>query len=131
MALVGRAKACTFAPCPPQTRALWAAGTRFALCPPHPLPLPLEELVRGRALRLLFHLVGLEPRDLVLEERDAVVQFLNREQSQVLPDLVHELFLRAFLVVECRHGGENTPSPGRLSHPRPPSMRSGKQRQRP
>src|SRR5262249_20432651 len=50
-----------------------------------------------------LHLVGFEPRDLVAQQRDPLIEFLDRQQRQVLPDLVDELLLRAVFVVECRH----------------------------
>ena len=31
-------------------------------------------------------------------------QFLDREQAQVLPDLVRDLLLRSVVVIDCRHG---------------------------
>src|SRR3954469_13833177 len=63
--------------------------------------LSLEELVGGRALRLLRDLVGLEPGDFLLQQGNALVELLNRERRQILPDLVHELFLRPVVVI-CR-----------------------------
>src|SRR5689334_15709226 len=86
-------------------------GGHASLCPPSML-LPLEELVCRRALRLLLDLVGLEARNLFLQERDALVELLDREQSQILPDLVNELLLRALLVIECRHGIKEYPATG-------------------
>src|SRR5436189_4406134 len=45
----------------------------------------LEELIGGRTLRLLLRLVGFEPRDFLIEQRDALVELLDRQQGQILP----------------------------------------------
>src|SRR5947208_17188557 len=66
--------------------------------------LSLEKLIRGRALRLLLRLVGFEPRDLLVEQRDALVEFLDRQQRQVLPDLVRDLLLRPVVLIDRWHG---------------------------
>src|ERR1043166_1846574 len=68
-------------------------------------PSLLEEQV-GCSLRggLAFD-VCLEPRDLVFEQRDPFVEFADREQRQVLADLVDDFFLRAVFIVSRRHHG--------------------------
>src|SRR5207342_2344082 len=65
---------------------------------------PLEELVRGRTLRLLLCLVGLEPCDLLAQQCDALVELLDREQGQILPDLVRDFLLRPVVFVDHWHG---------------------------
>src|SRR3954451_17813860 len=79
--------------------------------------LSLEELVGGRALRLLRDLVGLEPGDFLLQQRDALVELLNREQCQILPDLVRDLFLRPVVVIHRGHRGASALQLARLTRP--------------
>ena len=64
----------------------------------------LEELIGGGALRLFLDLVCLQPRDLFLQKRDALVELLHGEQGQILPNLVGELFLRTVFVIDRWHG---------------------------
>src|SRR5215470_10247913 len=64
----------------------------------------LEKRVGGSA-RCLFRCHGcLEPGDFVLEQSDALTQFLDRKQGEVLADLVRELSLRPLVVVDRGHG---------------------------
>src|SRR3954451_9771317 len=79
--------------------------------------LSLEELVGGRTLRLLLHLVRLEPGDFLVQQRDALVELLNREQGQVLHDLVHEIFLRPVVVIRRGHRGPSALQLARLTRP--------------
>jgi hypothetical protein len=60
-------------------------------------------LIGGGAGRALFRHIGLEPRDLLIEERDAGGKLLDREQGQVLADLVSDLLLRPIILVHRRH----------------------------
>src|SRR3954463_3791663 len=72
---------------------------------PQSRKLSLEELVGRRTLRLLLDLVGLEPGDFLVQQHDALVELLNREQRQILPDLVRDLFLRPVVVIRRGHRG--------------------------
>ena len=47
--------------------------------------------------------IRLQPRDLLFEEFDPLLQLPHREQRQILPDLVGDLFLRTVVVVEGWH----------------------------
>src|SRR5262249_61203068 len=63
----------------------------------------LEELVGHAARALLAGDRCLEPSDLLGEKGDAFLKLLDREQCEILPDLVHDLFLRAVVVIHYRH----------------------------
>jgi hypothetical protein len=45
----------------------------------------------------------LQSRDLLLENRDALLKLLDGQKREILADLVHDLFLRAVIFVHCRH----------------------------
>src|ERR1700756_5337559 len=86
----------------------------------------LEELI-GRAQRsLLAGLVCLEPRNLLAQKPNALVELPDREQREVLPDLMGQLLFRPLVVVDRWH--RRVPSAAayrgacRLSH-RPPRLR--------
>jgi hypothetical protein len=63
----------------------------------------LEELVGDVARTLFAGNVRLQSRDLLLENRDALLKLLDGQKREILADLVHDLFLRAVLFVHCRH----------------------------
>src|ERR1043166_10052160 len=65
----------------------------------------------GRSLRggVAFD-VAFEPRDLVFEQRDPFIEFADREQRQVLADLVDDFFLRTVVIV-CRKDYRGPPPP--------------------
>src|SRR5258708_32380191 len=64
--------------------------------------LRLEKTVRRLLGGPLLGHGGLQPFDLRRHQRDAFGEFLDRQQRQVLPDLVAD-FLPRFVVVLARH----------------------------
>src|SRR5262249_26556082 len=95
--------------------------------------LSLEKRIRGSARGLLGGDRGFQARDLLLEEGDALAQLLDREQRQVLANLVNDLLLGPVVVFAQRHGrvlkiaGELTQAAqpchiplGRIDMPAPP-----------
>src|SRR5579872_5692948 len=65
----------------------------------------LEEQIGGGLRGLLAFDVGFEPRDLVLEHRNPRVELADREQRQVLTDLVGDFLLWPVVVVGRSHHG--------------------------
>jgi hypothetical protein len=63
----------------------------------------LEELVRRPAGSLLFGDVGPQALDLVLQELDAFRKLADREQCEILADLVRDLLFWAVVLVDCWH----------------------------
>src|SRR3954451_23056535 len=61
-----------------------------------------EKTIRGVFRGALFRDRFLEPLDLAVEQRDALGELLDREQIEVLPDLVGDLLARLVVVV-CGH----------------------------
>lgn len=55
-------------------------------------PLFLEKLIGGRALGALLRDIGFDPADLVMQQLHPGGKFLDRQQTEVLPDLVRDLF---------------------------------------
>jgi hypothetical protein len=55
-----------------------------------------------------------QPRDFLLEKRDALLKLLDREQREILADLVHDLFLRAVVFIHCRHRSPPHESAGKI-----------------
>jgi len=62
-----------------------------------------EKLIGDCALGALLRHVGFNPADLVVQELHPMTQFFDREQAEVLPDLMHDLFLRPIVVIDRRH----------------------------
>src|SRR5689334_16225406 len=72
--------------------------------PPHLLPASsLEKLIGCGARRALLRHVGFESLDLITEELHSRSEFFDREQGQILPDLVRDFFLRFVIFVGRRH----------------------------
>jgi hypothetical protein len=71
----------------------------------------LEKKIGCRFRRTLAHHIGFEAGDLLLEKRHALSEFADRQQSQVLANLVGDLFLRPVFIVDGWHGW--TPGIGR------------------
>src|ERR1700730_11893541 len=67
-------------------------------------PLLLLEEMGGNVARGLFPGdVCVQPSDLLFQQRNALLQLLDREEREILTDLVRDLFLRAIVFVHCRH----------------------------
>src|ERR1700686_454422 len=67
--------------------------------PPLLLEKPVGHIARGQ-----FPGDGrVEASDLLFHQRDPLLQLLDREQREILADLVRDLFLRAIVFVYCRH----------------------------
>src|SRR5690242_11690186 len=64
----------------------------------------LEKQIRSRFRRLLAVDVGLQPRDLFLEKSDPFVELADRQQRQLLADLVRDLFPGPVVIIERWHG---------------------------
>src|SRR5215471_17827236 len=63
----------------------------------------LEELIGDIARRLLARDRSFKPGDLFLHQGDAFLQLLDRQERELLPDLVHDLLLRAVVVIVLGH----------------------------
>src|SRR5258705_12682130 len=59
----------------------------------------LEELIGDVARRLFAGDRAFKPRDLLLEQCDALLQLLDRQKRELLPDLVRDLLLRTIVFV--------------------------------
>src|ERR1051326_2206502 len=82
-------------------------------------PSAFEELVGGGPRRTLGCDRSLEPGDLRLERGDALRELLDREQREVLPDLVDRLFLRELVVDDHADlAGDGAPRGCHLPRPR-------------
>src|SRR5215475_2491325 len=98
-----------YLPCRPLAHAVIPAKRRASHWP----TLALEEIV-GRVLgRTLLGGGLLQARDLAGQKRDAFVQLLDREQRQVLADLVGDLLARPVVVFDWH----DVPSRSNLASP--------------
>src|SRR5271165_4263843 len=62
-----------------------------------------EELICGAARRLFLCARRFEPFDFACEQRDALVELFDRQQREVLPDLMDKFLFRPVLVFLRRH----------------------------
>jgi len=63
----------------------------------------LEKLIGCSARCVLLRHVGFDTLDLVTEELHSRSKLFEREQSQILPDLVRDFFLRFIVIVDRGH----------------------------
>jgi hypothetical protein len=64
----------------------------------------LEKLIGRRLRDVLGRHVGFKPSNFIVEQGDTLGQFANREQCEVLPDLVNDLLFRPVVFVDGCHG---------------------------
>ena len=62
-----------------------------------------EELICDAARRLLLRARGFEPFDFAREQRDALSELFDRQQREILPDLVDKFLFRLVLVLVRSH----------------------------
>src|SRR5215468_6856437 len=80
----------------------------------------LEELIGDFTRCTLLSAGSVQPGDLVLQRFDPLRQFLNRQQREILSDLVDDFFLDRQVLIHCRNPYRGEP---RLSHRQPASTR--------
>jgi hypothetical protein len=63
----------------------------------------LEKLISGSTRRALLLHISLEPVDFLVQQLNAQTKLFNGEQREILPNIVHDFFLRFVVLVNRRH----------------------------